>query len=193
MERRTFLNFTILSGAALALEGCSDRATQLVRFIPEEDLVPGVAIWKPGVCAMCSAGCGIQVRVMEGDAEVVRNGQFGSSKWDLAKKLAGNPEHPVNHGKLCARGEAGLQVTFNPDRIKHPLKRAGQRGSGQFTQVSWDEALQELLTHLQPLASQHESKSLAFLTVPQRGQRGVLIERFLSGFDRPELVTFETF
>ncbi len=193
MERRTFLNFTILSGAALALEGCSDQAAQLVRFIPEEDLVPGVAIWKPGVCAMCSAGCGIQVRVMEGDAEVVRNGQFGVLKMGLAKKLAGNPEHPVNHGKLCARGEAGLQVTYNPDRIQHPLKRTGQRGSGKFTQVSWDEAFQELLTHLQPLASQPASKSLAFLTSPQRGQRRMLIERFLSGFDRSQFVPFEIF
>ncbi len=197
MERRTFLNFTILSGATLALEGCGDRAAQLVRFIPEEDLVPGAAIWKSGVCAMCSAGCGIQVRVMEGDAEVVRNGQFGILKMGLAKKLAGNPEHPVNHGKLCARGEAGLQVTYNPDRIQHPLRRTGQRGSGKFTQVSWDEAIQELLTHLQPLASesvsQSGSKSLAFLTSPQRGQRGVLIERFLSGFDGSQWVPFELF
>jgi anaerobic selenocysteine-containing dehydrogenase len=193
MERRTFLSFSILSGAALALEGCSDRGTQLIRFIPEEDLVPGVAVWKPSVCALCSAGCGIQVRVMEGEAEVVRNGQFGIVKMGLAKKLAGNPEHPVSRGKLCARGEAGLQVTYNPDRVKHPLKRAGERGSGQFTQVSWDEAIQELLTHLQPLASQHESKLLAFLTSPQRGQRGVLIERFLSGFDGAEWVRFELF
>lgn len=193
MERRTFLKFSALSGAALALEGCGDRGTQLVRFIPEEDLVPGVAVWKPGVCAMCSAGCGIQVRVMEGEAEVVRNGQFGIVKMGLAKKLAGNPEHPVNRGKLCARGEAGLQVTFNPDRIQHPLKRAGQRGSGKFTQVSWDEAIQELLAHLQPLASQHESKLLAFVTSPQRSQRGVLIERFLSGFDGAEWVPFELF
>jgi anaerobic selenocysteine-containing dehydrogenase len=130
---------------------------------------------------------------MEGEAEVVRNGQFGIVKMGLAKKLAGNPEHPVNRGKLCARGEAGLQVTYNPDRIKHPLKRVGQRSSGQFTQVSWDEAIQEILTHLQPLASQHESKSLAFLTRPQRGQRGVLIERFLSGFDGAEWVPFELF
>jgi menaquinone reductase, molybdopterin-binding-like subunit len=193
MERRTFLSLSAISGAAFAVEGCSKRGTQFIRFVPEEDLVPGVAVWKPGVCKMCSAGCGIQVRIMEGEAEVIRNGQFGTVKMGLAKKLAGNPEHPVSRGKLCARGEAGLQVTFNPDRIKHPLKRAGQRGSGQFTQVSWDEALQELLAHLQPLASQHVSKSLAFLTGPQRGQRGVLIERFLSGFDRPEWVTFELF
>jgi anaerobic selenocysteine-containing dehydrogenase len=193
MRRRAFLKFSALSGAAFAVEGCSDRGTQLIRFVPEEELVPGVAVWKASVCTMCSAGCGIQVRVMEGEAEVVRNGQFGIVKMGLAKKLAGNPEHPVNRGKLCARGEAGLQVTYNPDRIKHPLKRVGQRGSGQFTQVSWDEAIQEILMHLQPLASQHESKSLAFLTGPQRGQRGVLIKRFLSGFDGAEWVPFELF
>lgn len=193
MKRRTFLKFSALSGAALAVEGCSDRGTQLIRFVPEEDLVPGVAVWKPGVCTQCSAGCGIQVRVMEGDAEVVRNGQFGILKMGLAKKLAGNPEHPVSRGKLCARGEAGLQVTFSPDRIKHPLKRAGQRGSGQFAQVSWDEAIQELVEHLQPLALQHEPKSLAFITSPQRGQRGVLIEQFLSGFDGAQWVRFELF
>jgi anaerobic selenocysteine-containing dehydrogenase len=193
MERRTFLSLSALSGAAFAVEGCSNRGTQFIRFVPEEDLVPGVAVWKPGVCTMCSAGCGIQVRIMEGEAEVVRNGQLGIIKMGLPKKLAGNPEHPVSRGKLCARGEAGLQVTFNPDRIKQPLKRTGQRGSGQFTQVGWDEAIQELLTHLQPLASQHETKSVAFLTGPQRGQRRVLIERFLSVFDGAEWIPFELF
>jgi menaquinone reductase, molybdopterin-binding-like subunit len=193
MERRTFLSLSALSGAALAVEGCSDRGTHFIRFVPEEDLMPGVAVWKPSVCTMCSAGCGIQVRVMEGEAEVFRNGQFGIIKMGLAKKLAGNPEHPVSRGKLCARGEAGLQVTYNPDRIKHPLKRTGQRGSGQFTQVSWDEAIQELLMHLQPLASPHETRSLAFLTAPQRGQRKILVERFLSGFDGATWVPFELF
>jgi anaerobic selenocysteine-containing dehydrogenase len=130
---------------------------------------------------------------MEGDAEVFRNGQFGVVKMGLAKKLEGNPQHPVNRGKLCVRGEAGLQVTFNPDRIKHPLKRVGQRGSAQFAQVSWDEAMQELLAHLSPLASPHAVQSLAFVTRPLRGQRGVLIERFLSGFDAAQLVPFELF
>src|ERR1035438_7741607 len=94
MERRTFLTLSVLSGAALALEGCGDRGAQLVRFIPEEDLVPGIAVWKPTVCTQCNAGCGIQVRVMEGEAEVVENGQLGTIKMGLAKKLAGNTEHP---------------------------------------------------------------------------------------------------
>ena len=171
MERRTFLSLSALTGAAFAVEGCSDRGAQFIRFVPEEDLVPGVAVWKPSVCTMCSAGCGIQVRVMEGEAEVFRNGQFGLIKMGLAKKLAGNPEHPVSQGKLCARGEAGLQVTYNPDRLQHPLKRTGQRGTGQFTRVSWDEAIQELVARLQPLMSQRGTQSLVFLSSPLGGQR----------------------
>ncbi len=193
MKRRDFLKLSAMSGAAFALEGCGKQGTQLIRFIPEENLIPGVAVWRPSICTQCSAGCGIQARIMEGDAEVVRNGQLGIVKMGLAKKLEGNPEHPVNHGKLCARGQAGLQVSYNPDRIKHPLKRVGQRGSGQFAQVSWDEALQELLAHLGPLASQKNPATLAFLAQPLRGQRRELIGRFLSGFDGAELVPFEVF
>jgi anaerobic selenocysteine-containing dehydrogenase len=193
IDRRTFLKLSGVAGVSGALAGCGHQAEQLVRFIPDETLIPGVATWKPGVCTQCSAGCGLQVRVMQGDAEVIRNGQFGVVKMGLAKKLAGNPENPVNRGKLCLRGEAGLQVTYNPDRLQHPLKRVGHRGSGQFVGISWDEAMQELIAHLQPLASLHPAQSLAFLTRSLRGQRAVLIERFLSGFDGARLVPFELF
>ena len=117
---------------------------QLIRFVPEEELVPGIATWKPSVCTLCSAGCGLLVRVMQGEAEVVRHGQQGLIKMGLAKKLEGNPQHPVNRGKLCARGQAGLQVLYHPDRITHPIKRTGARGSGEFQEISWDDALKEV-------------------------------------------------
>jgi menaquinone reductase, molybdopterin-binding-like subunit len=130
---------------------------------------------------------------MEGDAEVVRNGQWGVMKMGLAKKLEGNPQHPLNHGKLCARGQAGLQVTYNPDRIQHPLKRVGQRGAGQFSQIGWDEAIASLVEHLSRLASEQAPQSLAFLTRPLMGQRGPLVERFLSLFHRAQMVPFEPF
>jgi anaerobic selenocysteine-containing dehydrogenase len=193
MKRRSFLKLSAIGSAGCVLAGCGDQSTQLIRFAPEETLIPGVASWRPAVCTQCPAGCGVLVRVMEGDAEVVRNGQAGVLKMGLAKKLEGNPQHPINQGKLCPRGEAGLQVTFNPDRIKNPLKRVGQRGSGQFVQVSWDQAIQELSAQLSPLASPHTGHSLAFLTRPFRSQRKVLVERFLSGFDGAQLVPFELF
>jgi menaquinone reductase, molybdopterin-binding-like subunit len=191
MQRRDFLKISALSGAATALESCGSPEQQLIRFIPDEDLVPGIATWKPGVCTLCSAGCGTLVRVMEGDAEVVRNGRTGLVKMGLAKKLEGNPDHPVNRGKLCARGHAALQVLYHPDRIANPLKRRGPRGSGDFQEVSWDDALAELISHLTDLRSSGNAASLAFLTKPLRGQRHELIERFLKAFGAGPSIPYE--
>jgi menaquinone reductase, molybdopterin-binding-like subunit len=193
MKRRDFLKVSALGGAAFTLEGCGNPATQLIRFIPEETLVPGLAVWRPGVCSLCSAGCGLLVKIVEGDAEVMRNGRSGLIQMGLAKKLEGNPKHPVNHGKLCARGQAGLQVTYNPDRIQYPLKRVGPRGAGQFAQIGWNEAIEALLAQLGPLVSGQTPQSVAFLTRPLMGQRRTLVDRFLSGFRSAQLASFELF
>jgi anaerobic selenocysteine-containing dehydrogenase len=193
MKRRDFLKVSAVGGAAFTLEGCSKHGAPFVRFIPEETLVPGVAVWRPGVCNLCDASCGLEVRVIEGEAEVVRNGQSGLIKMGLARKLEGSPQNPVNRGKLCARGQAGLQLTYNPDRVTQPLKSAGQRGSGEFVQISWDDAIQSVVDHLIPLVSQQAPESLAFLTRPLAGQRRALVQRFLSGFNRAQIVPFELF
>ncbi len=190
MERRDFIKISALSGVMATLEGCHSAENQLIRFIPEEELVPGIATWKPSVCTLCSAGCGLLVRVMQGDAEVVRHGQRGVIKMGLAKKLEGNPTHPVNKGKLCARGQAGLQVLYHPDRITHPIKRTGPRGSGEFQQITWEDALKELAAHLTTLQG---SGSLAFLSRPLSGQRRELIERFLKAYGAPPAVWYQPF
>jgi len=193
MERRNFLKVAAITGATTALDHCGHPDHQLIRFIPEEDLTPGVAEWKPSVCTMCPAGCGLLVRVMEGDAEVVRNGQVGLMRMGLAKKLEGNPNHPINQGKLCPRGQAGLQVTYHPDRLAHPLKRSGPRGSGQFQEISWGEAITQLVGRLAPLRSANQSASLAFVTKPIRGRRRDLMEQFLKAFGAPPGISFEAF
>src|SRR6516225_2304689 len=169
MDRRQFIKVTAASSATATLAGCGNPELHLARFIPEEDLIPGIATWKPSICPLCSAGCGVLVRVMQGEAEVVRNGQLGLLKMGLAKKLEGNPNHPISQGKLCARGQAGLQITYHPDRIKNPLKRSGPRGSGQFHEISWSEAIGELVAQLVALRSSGTTQQLAFLTKPLRG------------------------
>ncbi|HEV2493820.1 MAG TPA: molybdopterin-dependent oxidoreductase [Terriglobia bacterium] len=193
MERRDFFKISAITGAAAALDGCGKPEQQLIRFIPDEDLVPGVATWKPSICTLCPAGCGLTVRVMQGDAEVVRNGKLGLLRMGLAKKLEGNPQHPVNHGKLCARGQAGLQVTYHPDRVRHPLKRSGARGSGEFQEISWDDAVKELVSQLSALGQKNEAGSVAFLARPLRGQRRVLVETFLKTLGAPSPVSYELF
>ena len=136
---------------------------------------------------------GVIVRVMDADADVVRNGQQGVVRMGVAKKLEGNPEHPISRGGLCARGQASIQITFHPDRIRHPLKRSGSRGDGRFEEVTWDQALAELLSHLDALESSGDQKSLAFVTHRPRGRRDGLIEQFLSRFGAPAPIAFDLF
>jgi len=155
MQRRDFIKISAVTGAVAALEACKNPDHQLIRFIPEEDLIPGVATWKPSVCTLCPAACGLLVRVMQGEAEVARNGQRGILTMGLAKKLEGNPAHPINQGKLCPRGQAGLQATYHPDRIQHPLARAGQRGSGQFEEISWEDAIKRIVSELGEVQAQN--------------------------------------
>jgi anaerobic selenocysteine-containing dehydrogenase len=193
MDRRNFLKVSAVGGATAALDACGKPERQLVRFIPEEELVPGIATWKPGVCTQCGAGCGILVRVMEGEAEVTRHGQVGLLSMGLAKKLEGNPDHPVNRGKLCAWGQAGLQVTYNPDRVRFPIRRTGPRGSGEYQEVSWDEAIKELVSHLPKTKPAGKPSPLIFLTEPLHDHRGVLIERLLAALGAPAAVKFEFF
>ena len=193
MERRNFIKISALSGVMATLEGCRSAEKQLIRFIPEEELIPGIATIKPSVCTVCSAGCGLLVRVMQGEAEVVRRGQQGLIKMGLAKKLEGNPQHPVNQGKLCARGQASLQILYHPDRITHPIKRTGARGSGEFQAISWDDALKEVSAHLGTLQASGSADSLAFLSRPLRGQRRQLVERFLNTYGTPPALWYEPF
>lgn len=193
MDRRSFIKLTAISGTSAALAGCGNPENQLIRFVPDEDIVPGIATLKPGVCPLCSAGCGLTVRVMAADAEVVRNGQSGVVQIYAAKKLEGNAAHPVNQGALCARGQASIQVTYHPDRITQPLKRTGDRGAGQFEPISWDDALAELAARIDAVEGADGERSVAFIGRGNRGHRAALIDRFLRGLGAPAALVSDLF
>ena len=125
LTRREFL--TIAAGATAAT-GLAPRIRNIViePFVrPPEELLPGQATWYASTCRQCPAGCGIIVRTIGG----------------RAKKIEGNPLHPLNRGKLCARGQAGLQVLYNPDRLKNAVRQSGGRGSRRFEPLYWPDAL----------------------------------------------------
>jgi len=193
MDRRSFIRLTAITGASATLASCGNPENELIRFVPDEDIIPGQAVWKPSVCPLCSAGCGLTVRVMDADAEVTRNGQAGVVRIAAAKKLEGQPSHPVNQGTLCARGQSAIQVTYHPDRITQPLKRSGTRGDGRYDAISWDDALTELVGRLDALASAGNQTGLAFLARPGASHRRALVDQFLARFGAPGAVTFELF
>jgi anaerobic selenocysteine-containing dehydrogenase len=193
MDRRSFIKLTAITGTSATLVSCGSPENHLIRFVPEEELVPGVAEWKPGVCPMCASGCGLTVRVMEADVEKTKDGQQGVVRMGVAKKLEGNAAHPVNEGGLCARGQAAIQITYHPDRITQPLKRSGTRGDGGFTMISWDQAIAELVSKLDALEGAGNQKQVAFISGGRRSHRQALIDTWLSKFGASPAVSFELF
>ncbi|NQV83502.1 MAG: molybdopterin-dependent oxidoreductase [Rhodospirillales bacterium] len=80
---------------------------------------------KNTTCYMCACRCGIRVHLKD----------------NKVRYIEGNPDHPVNKGVLCAKGAAGIMHINSPARLTKPLKRVGPRGSGEFKEIEWDEAL----------------------------------------------------
>jgi anaerobic selenocysteine-containing dehydrogenase len=193
MDRRDFIKLTAVTGAGATLASCGNPEHQLIRFVPDDDIVPGIAEFKPSVCPLCRAGCGLSVRVMDADVDTVRNGQAGVVKMAVAKKLEGDAKHPISQGGLCPRGQAAIQITYHPDRLTHPMKRTGARGTGEYKEVTWDEAIAELTAQLNALADARDQKSLVLLARPRRSRRLELFAEFLSRFGAPAPIGFELF
>jgi anaerobic selenocysteine-containing dehydrogenase len=84
----------------------------------------------------CPDTCAIRVTVQDG--RVIR--------------IQGDPDHPPTHGALCTKVSRYAERSYHPERVLHPLKRVGRKGTGQFVSVSWDEALGEIAQRLQDIA-----------------------------------------
>jgi thiosulfate reductase/polysulfide reductase chain A len=123
------------------------------------------------LCEMCVWRCGVRAKVDEG--RVV--------------KLEGNPEHPHSRGMLCARGQAGLMNTYDPDRVLTPLIRVGKRGEGKFRQASWSEALDMVAENMLKIKNTYGPEAMVFSSTHNLSQP--LFENLLYGFGSPNYGT----
>ena len=195
MDRRNFIKLTAVTGTTGVLASCGNPENVLIRFVPDEnvDLAPGLAEFRPSVCPLCASGCGVTARVMRADAELVRDGRLGVMRVEAAKKLDGTPQHPISRGRLCARGQAAIQLTYHPDRITQPLRRVGASGDNQYEAVSWDEAIAEVVSELDGLAGAGNQGAAAFLVGAGRSHRRLLIDQLLARFGARPAVEYELF
>ncbi|MBW8850219.1 MAG: molybdopterin oxidoreductase family protein [Xanthomonadales bacterium] len=113
---------------------------------------PGDAV-KRTTCYMCACRCGLKVWIRDG----------------RIRYLQGDPEHPVNRGVLCAKGSAGIMQHASPARLRKPLLRTGARGSGEFREIEWDEALAIATSWLKPIRDTNPD-ALAFFTGRDQSQ-----------------------
>ncbi len=124
------------------------------------------------VCNLCPGGCGITVRKVA----------------DRVTKIEGREEYPINNGGICPLGAAGLQFLYGPWRAPSPLKRVGKRGSGHFEQITWDEAINEVVQKLGDLRRKGQSHTVACILGSDRGTVPQLFDRFLKAYGSPNFI-----
>lgn len=125
-DRRDFLKLVGVGAGATVATACSDPVEYLIPYVVQPEVItPGIPNYWASTCRECPAGCGLHVTTREG----------------RPLKFEGSPDHPVNQGGLCGRGQAGLGRTYHPDRFKGPMARGAQ---GELTPVAWDAAISDL-------------------------------------------------
>jgi anaerobic selenocysteine-containing dehydrogenase len=127
------------------------------------------------ICDMCYYYCGLDVTVEDG----------------RITRVAGSREHVVNHGRLCVKGLACAQRVTDPNRLTTPLRRVGERGSGKWERISWDDALDEISGKLVDIREKYGPEYVSWY----RGQAPGWVTnfnyvwRFLNSWGSPHLFT----
>lgn len=167
-DRRSFLKNVAVTGAYFAFSGnTKDTANKLIPYvIPPENIRPGTWVHIATTCRECPAGCGMYVRHRDG--RIV--------------KCEGNPDHPINMGGLCPRGQSAPQGLYDPDRIKVPLIK----NNNEFQAVSWDGAFSKIGKVLS-----EKNSSVAIISDLQTGALSEVTNSFLSLFGSSRLLTYE--
>ncbi len=171
ISRRNFLKFSFtsaaLAGLSSPLSGCFGPPPEPTR---QETRTLSPVINIPSTCLLCPAGCGILGEVADG----------------RLVKIKGNPKHPNNLGKICARGYAGINLLYDPDRLLYPLKRTGARGEGKWTRISWSEALQEIASRLKKLKETNQTEAF-WMEMGQANVQELLVLNFLKALGKPTI------
>lgn len=153
LTRRDFLK---VSGGVAAMTqftpaSAQEWMAQLGKTGSKPDQVGQDAKIVRSVCLMCHSGCGIQGTIVNGELVKLDGNPYHPNTYDYVAKGDIVEESDLDGGlggkdvgTLCAKGQSGIYALYNPNRLKHPLKRVGPRGSGKWKTITWEQALTEI-------------------------------------------------
>ena len=105
------------------------------------------------------------------------------------KKIEGDPDCPLNHGTICAKGIAQMERLNHPDRLTYPMKRKGGRGEGKWSQISWDEALETIAKKIKETIEREGPETIAFAQGTPKGLELFLLMRLANLLHIPNIST----
>ncbi|MGD9949145.1 MAG: molybdopterin-dependent oxidoreductase [Desulfobulbus sp.] len=147
LTRRNFLKAASIAAASVPLSKVAAKAESGVVRAPL--VAPGsfknTQTAVGGVCEMCFWRCQLVGKIRDG----------------RLIKLEGNPKSIDNGVSICARGNAGVKLLYDPDRLKYPLKNVGKRGAPKWQRISWEEALDTCASKLKAVIDKHGAKGIA--------------------------------
>ncbi len=165
VSRRRFLKITTAVGAGAAASGAAGLTLpDLLASLPED----GEVRTTPTFCDLCFWKCGA--------IAYTRGGRL----W----KIEGNPDDPLSRGRLCPRGTGGIGAHYDPDRIRAPLVRRANRGDEEWTEVTWDEALNVVAERLERIKAEHGPEAVAMFS---HGIGGTFLKHTLRAFGTPNI------
>ncbi|GGI80267.1 thiosulfate reductase PhsA [Shewanella gelidii] len=167
LDRRSFLKGAGAGGATCALASILPGSLAALEKEPLKALGEEVA----SICEMCSTRCPIKARVINGKNVYI----------------SGNKEAKSFGGKVCARGGAGHDLLYDPQRIVKPLKRVGKRGDGQWAEVSWQEAYELMADKLNTIKKEFGAETVAFSS--KKGSLSGHFFHFAKAFGSPNTFT----
>ena len=174
ISRRKFLAL-LTASASFAAASCSsyNDKGEVIPYNKEPiGEIPGVANYYASTCTGCKHACGILVKTREG----------------RPIKINGNDEHPVNRGKVCARGQASIMNLYDPERIRQPRKKAGS----SFSDASWAEANAAIISALSVAASQGKEIAIVMGTLLSPTGKELLND-FAAKYSTVKVYSYELF
>jgi thiosulfate reductase/polysulfide reductase chain A len=171
-SRRDFLKWTSgLAGAAIASGLIWDGKLGLFREASAQEKSLKDGEWIYSNCNMCGGQSGIKVKVVngravkiEGMANPVNIANTTANYEKAVMELSGLYGDKDAAGRLCSKGNSGLRALYDPDRLKTPMVRVGERGSGKWKAVSWEEAVAQVAENLQRIKEKYGPESLAWFS-----------------------------
>lgn len=170
--RRSFLKWTsALAGAAIASSMIWDDKLGLFREATAQEKYLKEGEWIYSNCNMCGGQSGIKVKVVNGRAVKIEgmsnpnNIANISANYDkVIKDMAALYNDKDAAGRLCSKGNSGLRSLYDPDRLKTPMVRVGERGSGKWKAISWNEAINQVAENLQKIKDKYGAESLIWFS-----------------------------